>query len=60
MTATPRLRAHPETHDGDLHMNMSDQDIIDFFDLHFDVTIAELAQMSGKSVAYIKRLLMGG
>ena len=41
-------------------MNMSDQDIIDFFDLHFDVTIVELAQMSGKSVAYIKRLLMGG
>ena len=40
--------------------NMTDQDIIDYFDSHFDATIAEIALMSGRSVAYVKRLLMGG
>ena len=39
---------------------MTDQDIIDYFDSHFDATISEIAQMSGRSVAYVKRLLMGG
>ena len=38
---------------------MTDQDIIDYFDSHFDATIAEIAHMSGKSVSYVKRILMG-
>ena len=41
-------------------MKMTDQDIIDYFDSHFDATISEIARMSGRSVAYVKRLLMGG
>lgn len=39
---------------------MTDQEIIDYFDSHFDATVFVIAQMSGRSVAYVKRLLMGG
>ncbi len=41
-------------------MLMTDQDIIDYFDSHLNATVAEIARMSGKSVTYVKRLLMGG
>jgi hypothetical protein len=38
---------------------MSDAEIIDLFDTT-DITIAELARISGRSRWYVKTLLMGG
>lgn len=38
---------------------MSDQEIVDYFDSHYDCTIEELACMSGQDRRYVKRLLMG-
>jgi hypothetical protein len=38
---------------------MTDQEIIDMFDQNLDMTLAELSRISGRSVAELKRLLMG-
>ena len=38
---------------------MTDQEIIDMFDENLDMTLAELSRLSGRSVAELKRLLMG-
>jgi hypothetical protein len=38
---------------------MSDNEIIDRFDTS-NITIEQLSKISGKSVKYIKKLLMGG
>lgn len=38
---------------------MTDQEIIDLFDSS-NMTLAELARISGKTVAQLKTLLMGG
>mgnify|MGYP003109364960 FL=1 len=38
---------------------MTDQEIIDMFDENLDMTLAELSRISGRSVAELKRLLMG-
>jgi|DEB0MinimDraft_6_1074348.scaffolds.fasta_scaffold45755_4 lambda repressor-like predicted transcriptional regulator len=37
---------------------MTDQDIIDLFD-STNITLAELSRRSGKSVSYLKSILMG-
>jgi predicted HTH domain antitoxin len=38
---------------------MSDNEIIDRFDTS-NITLEQLSQLSGKSVKYLKKLLMGG
>ena len=38
---------------------MSDNEIIDLFDSS-NITLAELSQISGRSVKQLKKLLMGG
>ena len=38
---------------------MTDSEIIDLFDSS-NITLAELAQISGRSVKQLKKLLMGG
>lgn len=38
---------------------MSDQEIIDLFDSS-NITLAELARISGRTIAQLKTLLMGG
>lgn len=38
----------------------TDAEIVDFYDSHLNVTLSELAALSGRSVAYCKALLMGG
>ena len=35
-----------------------DDDIVDYYDTHFDVTLKQLSALSGRSVAYIKALLL--
>jgi len=35
------------------------QDVIDYFDSHFTVTLSELSYMSGWSIPDLKSLLMG-
>jgi len=37
---------------------MTDEDIIHYFDTHWDVTLTELARMSGRSVKELKKILM--
>jgi len=37
----------------------SDEEILYFFDTHWGVTIRKLSAMSGRSVGYVKALLMG-
>jgi len=37
---------------------MTDQEILDYYDSHLDVTIAQLAKMAGKSSRYVKDLLL--
>ena len=37
---------------------MTDQEIIDMFDRDLNITLAELARMSGRSVKAIKKILM--
>ena len=37
---------------------MTDQEIIDIFDRDLNITLAELARMSGRSVKAIKKILM--
>ena len=43
----------------DANFRWSDQEICDYFDTHPNVLLSELASMSGWSLAYIKRTLMG-
>jgi hypothetical protein len=38
---------------------MSDQQIIEYYDSNCNMTLAELAAITGKSVKALKRLLMG-
>ncbi len=35
-----------------------DDDIVDYYDTHFDVTLKQLSALSGRSVSYIKALLL--
>lgn len=37
----------------------TEQQVIDYFDKHWDVTIKDLARMSGWSEDTVKRILMG-
>ena len=39
---------------------MSDQQIIEYYDSKLNMSIVELALITGKSVKALKRLLMGG
>ena len=51
-----RLRLHTQNR----RIKMWDsQDVIDYFDSHFTVTLSELSQMSGWSIPDLKSLLMG-
>jgi hypothetical protein len=43
----------------DANFRWSDEEICDYFDTHPNVLLSELASMSGWSLAYIKRTLMG-
>ena len=38
---------------------MSDQQIIDFYDQNLNMTLAQLAAITGKTVPELKRILMG-
>lgn len=38
---------------------MSNQDIADLYDLNPDMTLAELARITGKTIAQLKQILMG-
>ena len=38
---------------------MSDQEIKDLFDTNWNMTLRELANITGKSVKQLKRILMG-
>ena len=35
-------------------------EIIDYYDTHLNLTLAELASMTGRSIAQLKKLIMGG
>jgi len=35
----------------------TDAEIIDYYDAHWDITLRELSRITGKSVAYLTRLL---
>lgn len=37
---------------------MSNQDIADLYDLNPDMTLAELARITGKTIARLKQILM--
>jgi len=39
-------------------MHWSDDEIVHYFDTHWGVTIRKLSAMSGRSVGYVKALLM--
>lgn len=39
-------------------MNWSDDDIIHYFDTHWNVSLSELSRMTGRSVKELKKLLM--
>lgn len=43
----------------DVSFRWSDEEICDYFDTHPNVLLSELASMSGWSLEYIKRTLMG-
>lgn len=36
----------------------TNQEIIDYYDSHLDLTLRELSEMTGRSVANLKRLMM--
>ena len=38
---------------------MTDQEINDYYDSHLNLTLAELARMTGKTIAELKKILMG-
>jgi hypothetical protein len=38
---------------------MTDNQIIEYFDSHLNVTLAELAKLTGRTVPQLKKLLMG-
>ena len=38
---------------------MSDEQIIEYYDEHLNLTLAELSNITGKSIKDLKRLLMG-
>jgi hypothetical protein len=38
---------------------MSNQDIADFYDSNPDMTLAQLARVTGKTVAQLKQILIG-
>ena len=38
---------------------MTDQEIIDFYDTHWNITLAELSHKTGRTVAQLKKLLLG-
>jgi hypothetical protein len=37
----------------------NDEEINDYYDSHPDLTLAQLARMTGKTVAELKKILMG-
>ena len=39
---------------------MTDQEIIEYFDSHPNITLAEIASRTGKSIRQLKIILMGG
>ena len=38
---------------------MTNAEIIEYYDSHLNCTLSELSRISGKPVAYLKKLLMG-
>ena len=38
---------------------MTDQEINDYYDSHLNMTLAELSKMTGKTIAELKKILMG-
>ena len=38
---------------------MTDKEIVEFYDSHPNMTLSELSQITGLSVAQLKRILMG-
>ena len=39
---------------------MTDLEIVEYYDSHLSITIAQLAKMAGKSSRYVKELLLKG
>ena len=40
-------------------MTLTDQDIIELFDLNPNLTLSQLSKITGKSVSELKQILMG-
>ncbi len=38
---------------------MTDQQIIEFYDSHLNMTLSDLARITGKSIAELKTILLG-
>ena len=38
----------------------SDAEIVHYFDTHLNLTLRELSDMTGRSVAQLKKLILGG
>lgn len=43
----------------ELNAASTDADIVAYYDTHWSITLAQLSDMTGKPVAYLKRLLLG-
>jgi hypothetical protein len=40
--------------------NSTDAEIVHYFDTHLNMTLRELADMTGRTVSQLKKLIMGG
>ena len=40
--------------------NSTPAEIVDYYDSHLNLTLRELSDMTGRSVAELKKLIMGG
>lgn len=38
---------------------MTDQEINEYYDSHLNMTLADLSRMTGKTIAELKKILMG-
>jgi hypothetical protein len=48
------------TEDKQPNYSSTDAEIVHYFDTHLNLTLRELADMTGRTVAQLKKLIMGG
>jgi hypothetical protein len=46
--------------DNKLNYNSTPAEIVHYYDTHLNLTLRELSDMTGRSVAELKKLIMGG